>query len=222
MKIAVIGANGFIGRNVAKHFANTILITRKTMDISNNCQVETFFKSHPVDWIIHCAIEGGSRLKKDDKDVTYNNLKTYYSFSRLGIPMVYFSSGASIWMPDTPYGFSKKIIEEMNHPHVKIIRIFGCYGPFEKETRFTYAVFKLGYVSITNDRYFDFIHVKDLMYIIENTMKDKNINGIIDAVYPGKKITLSQFAHKHGAKYEIQNDKMEQPYISIKDGNHIH
>lgn len=213
MKIAVIGANGFIGRNVAKYFPNTILITRKTMDISNNYQVETFFKIHPVDYIIHCAIEGGSRLYKDTEMVTHNNLKMYYSFARLGIPMVYFSSGASIWMPDTPYGFSKKIIEEMNHPHVKIIRIFGCYGPHEKQSRFTYAVSK-GHVNIHQDRFFDFIHVNDLMTIIERVMKNKDSPKITDATY-SMKLKLSEFAELHGSTYNIEVEGLGTPYISI-------
>lgn len=212
VKIAIIGANGFIGRNVARHFPNTILITRKHLDIMDNQKVEDFFEKHPVDWIIHCAVEGGSRLEEDSKDVTFNNLKSYFSFARLGIPMVYFSSGAAIWNPESPYGFSKLIIENMNHPHVKLIRIFGCFGPYEKATRFTSAVSK-GFVVIHQDRYFDFIHVSDLMYIIENIMKGST--KLIDAVYPGQKFKLSDFAKAYGAKYIIDKPGLGPPYVSI-------
>ncbi len=216
MKIAIVGANGFIGRNAAKYFPNTILITRKTVDIYDNEAVETFFKNHPVDWIIHCAVEGGSRLAHDSKDVTYNNLKSYYSFARLGIPMIYFSSGAAIWNPDSPYGFSKLIIENMDHPHVKLIRIFGCYGPHEISTRFTAAVAK-GHVVIDQDRYFDFIHVNDLMYIVEKQMKS-NKYRIVDAVISGPKLKLSEFAQLHGATYEINKPgSLGNPYVSLND-----
>lgn len=212
VKIAIVGANGFIGRNVARHFPNTILITRKHLDIMNDKKVEDFFQKYPVDWIIHCVVEGGSRLEQDSKDITFNNLKSYFSFARLGIPMVYFSSGAAIWNPESPYGFSKLIIENMNHPHVKIIRIFGCFGPYEKSTRFTAAVSK-GFVVIDQDRYFDFIHVHDLMYLIESVMKsDKKI---IDAVYPGPKMKLSEFAEAYGADYIIEKTGFGAPYISV-------
>lgn len=213
VKIAIVGANGFIGRNVSRRFPNTILITRKTMNIYNNEDVENFFKQHPVDWIIHCAVEGGSRLENDSKDVTYNNLKSYYSFARLGIPMIYFSSGAAVCKPETPYGFSKLMIENMNHPHVRIIRIFGCYGPYEKPTRFTAAVSR-GSVIIEHDRYFDFIHVNDLLDIVEKQMKSSE-RKIEDATYPGSKMKLSDFARLHGAKYIIENDQMDKPYVSI-------
>lgn len=212
VKIAVIGANGFIGRNVARHFPNTILVTRRHLDIMDNQKVEEFFERHPVDWIIHCAVEGGSRLEQDSKDVTFNNLKSYFSFARLGIPMVYFSSGAALWNPESPYGFSKLIIENMNHPHVKLIRIFGCFGPYEKSTRFTAAVSK-GFVVIDQDRYFDFIHVNDLMYLIEKVMK--NSTKIIDAVYPGPKMKLSDFAEMYGADYIIQKSSLGTPYVSV-------
>lgn len=213
VKIAIIGANGFIGRNVARHFPNVLLITRKHLDIMDNKKVEDFFQKHPVDWIIHCAVEGGSRLEQDSKDVTFNNLKSYFSFARLGIPMVYFSSGAALWNPESPYGFSKLIIENMNHPHVKLIRIFGCFGPYEKTTRFTAAVSK-GFVVIEQDRYFDFIHVNDLMYLIEKVMKESD-SKLIDAVYPGPKMTLSDFAETYGADYIIKNSGLGTPYVSV-------
>lgn len=213
MKIAIVGANGFIGRNVARYFPNTILITRKTFDVFDSQQVEEFFAKNPVDWIINCIVEGGSRLEGDSKDVTFNNLKSYYSLARLGIPMIYFTSGASIYYPDSPYGFSKRIIEDLDHPHVRLIRIFGCYGPYEKESRFSAAVSK-GFVNIHQDRYFDFIHVKDLIYIIDNEMKSHKKRSIIDAVYPGPKIKLSEFAEKNGAVYMIQNEGLGDQYTS--------
>lgn len=208
MKVAIIGANGFIGRNATRWFPNSILITRKTV------VDDAFFVRNPVDWIIHCAVEGGSRLTEDTDDIISKNLRSYDKYARLGIPMVYFSSGAAIWKPDTPYGFSKRIIENMNHPHVKIIRIFGSYGPFEKSTRFTAAV-STGFVRIHQDRLFDFIHIDDIMHMIEHIIKNPlTVPKIVDAVYPDPPLKLSEFAERHGSKYIIERDGLGEPYIS--------
>ena len=208
MKVAIVGANGFIGRNAARWFPNSILITRKTrID-------DEFFERNPVDWIIHCAAEGGSRLAKDSDTVLAKNIKSYDRYARFGIPMVYFSSGAAIWKPDSPYGLSKRIIESLDHPHVKIVRIFGSYGPYEKSTRFTSAVAS-GFVTIHQDRLFDFIHVHDIMSIVEHIIKNPlSLPRIVDAVYPGPPLKLSEFAELHGAKYSIENKGLGEPYIA--------
>jgi nucleoside-diphosphate-sugar epimerase len=131
--------------------------------------------------------------------------------------MIYFSSGAALWKPDSPYGFSKRIIENMNHNHVKIVRIFGSYGPYEKSTRFTAAVAK-GFVTIHQDRLFDFIHVHDIMRIVEHIIKNyTNVPKIIDAVYPGDPLKLSEFAKLYGANYIIINEELGEPYIANRD-----
>lgn len=207
MKVAIVGANGFIGRNAARWFPNSILITRKT-----NVDKE-FFIRNKVDWIIHCAVEGGSRLHEDLDEIIAKNLRSYDKYARFGIPMIYFSSGAAIWKPDSPYGFSKRMIENMNHPHVKIVRIYGSYGPYELSTRFTYAVAK-GFVRIHQDRFFDFIHVDDIMRIVETIVKEKNSPKIIDAVYQETPLLLSEFATLHGAEYIIEREGLGEPYIA--------
>ncbi len=204
MKVAIVGANGFIGRNATRWFPNSVLITRR------GC---TQLPSD-VDWIIHCAAEGGSRLSEDSTDVTYKNLKSYCEYARLGIPMVYFSSGAAMWNPDSPYGFSKLMIENMNHPHVKIVRLFGCYGPYEKPTRFTAAVAR-GHVTIHQDRFFDFVHVHDVMRIVESIIKDPvSFSKVTDAAPPGLPKLLSEFASEHGAEYTIEREGLATPYIA--------
>lgn len=213
MKIAIVGANGFIGRNAARYFPNTILITRKTLDFMDFEQVESFFKIHRVDWIIHCASEGGLRHTEDGKEVTFNNLMMYHSFARLGIPMIYFSSGAALWNPTSPYGFCKLIIENMNHAHVHLIRVFGCHGRYEKSFRFSAMVINDGHVTIDQDRFFDYIHINDLMKIVENVVKGKDKRNMINAVYQGEKMKLSDFALKHGATYTILRPGLGIPYV---------
>jgi GDP-L-fucose synthase len=212
MKIAIIGSNGFIGKNISIRFPDALKITRETFDIFNYKQVETFFNDNKVDYIIHCVTVGGSRLKDDDSNVLLENLKSYMSIARLGIPMIFFSSGAALYADDKPYGFSKKIIEEMNHPHVKILRIFGCWGPFEPEQRFTYAV-KSGHVNIHQDRYFDFIHVDDVCNLVANIMSNHKGDRIIDAVTKPT-LLLSEFAKQHNATYTIEKPGLGNSYVS--------
>lgn len=57
MKIAVTGANGFLGSRLCKAFEKHEIIAaaRRDFDIANEAEVLAFLKSHRPDALIHCA-----------------------------------------------------------------------------------------------------------------------------------------------------------------------
>lgn len=68
MSCCVLGADGFIARNLVKDLGAQGY-GRRDVDVLDSDAVDAFFNSNTFDVVIHCAATGGSRLKKDDPDV---------------------------------------------------------------------------------------------------------------------------------------------------------
>ena len=147
MKILITGANGYIGKTLAKKLQvkhEVVGLTKESTDLTNAKDVKNFFDSHldnPFDWVIHCATRGGSRLLKEDDSVIADNLRMYFNLldnqSAYG-RLISFGSGAEVFAANTPYGFSKKVIADTiskTESHFNI-RIYGLFDENELPTRF--------------------------------------------------------------------------------------
>ena len=58
MKVAILGARGFVGRNLTLHLSNrheVIPVTRETLDMLDPIAVRGFLKEHIFDVVINCA-----------------------------------------------------------------------------------------------------------------------------------------------------------------------
>ena len=210
MNVVVFGSNGFIGSNLVREHPNWIGVTRQEVDLTDQTQVDEYFeKNNEIDWVIHCSVIGGSRLKKDESDVIYKNLLMFENVARHAKRMIYFSSGAALRgnPPTDPYGFSKWIIDRRIEtiPNYYSLRIWGCYGKGELPTRFSAVCKEKGHVVIPQDRYFDFIDVKDVCKIVKSFVDEECSEKFYNLVYPGEKLLLSQWAEKFGATYEIED-----------------
>lgn len=221
MRVCVLGAGGFIGKNLLRD-TNWVGVTRDELDLTDPMTVKEYFESHDYDVVIHCAVVGGSRLKSDNGDVFYKNLLMFENVASVFKgKLLYFSSGAALRgnPPTDPYGLSKWLIDCRIEtlPNAHSLRIWGCYGPGELPTRFSAICKREGHVEIEQDKYFDFIDIEDVRKVVgeyirvENTRKDKLYN----LVYP-EKVLLSQWAEKFGATYEIR-DKSQLGPSYIKD-----
>lgn len=221
MKVCVLGSNGFIGKNLLRDM-DWVGVTRNELDLTDQKAVETYFKIHKYDVVIHCAVVGGSRLKPDDGDVAYKNILMFENVVRVFKgKLIYFSSGAALRgnPPTDPYGLSKWIIDKRIEtiPNAYSLRIWGCYGPGELPSRFSAVCKREGHVVIEQDRYFDFIDIEDVRKIVGEYVRDERSEKEYNLVYQ-EKLLLSQWAEKFGASWEIK-DKSElgEPYCSIKD-----
>ena len=221
MSVCVLGAGGFIGRNLLKD-TNWVGVTRQELNLTEQSDVEKYFKEHEYDVVIHCAVIGGSRLKKDEGDVIYKNILMFENVVRVFKgKLIYFSSGAALRgnPPTDPYGLSKWIIDKRIEtiPNAYSLRIWGCYGEGELPTRFSAICRKNRHVVIDQDRYFDFIDIKDVCKIVGEYVRDERSEKVCNLVYK-EKLLLSQWAEKFGASWEIKDvSELGKPYCSIKD-----
>lgn len=194
MNVLVTGSNGYIGKTILNSKIEGITFfhgNRQTIDLFNKESIKIFIKQHKIDSIIHCAIEGGSRLKTDDANIFYNNLLIFenlYSCRLLLHKLINFASGAefdretNIWLrpeedifqkvPKDYYGLSKNIIAKkcLSINNFYNLRIFGCFDENELETRFIKSCIlkskKDEQIVIHQDKVMDFFYLKDLISVI--------------------------------------------------------
>lgn len=216
MKVCVLGAGGFVGKNLLRD-TDWIGVTHNELDLTNQKAVEHYFNTHNYDVVVHCAVIGGSRLKPDDGDVIHKNILMFENVVRVFKGKVlYFSSGAALRgnPPIDPYGLSKWIIDRRIETieDAYSLRIWGCYGPGELPTRFSAVCREKGHVVIEKDRYFDFIDVEDVRKIVHEYVNGERYEKDYNLVYP-EKLLLSQWAERFGATWEIKdNEELGEGY----------
>lgn len=223
MKVAVLGANGFMGRHILRRHPEWVGVSRDVLNLVDQEQVESFFEKNKFDIVVHCAVEGGSMLKKENGDITHNNILMFENVNRVFKgKMLYFSSGAGTQgnPPVSPYGLSKWIIDQRikTLPNAYTLRVFGCYGEGDGSSkyrdRFKSICKSEGHIVIDKDRYFDMVDIEDVMDVIDDYVGDNRHDKEIDLVYPKAK-KLSEWAVEFGATYEIKDESgLDVPYIS--------
>jgi len=207
-KVCVLGAGGFVGKNLLRD-TNWTGVTREELDLLDQKAVEKYFDEHKYDVVIHCAVMGGSRLAIDDGWVTHKNILMFENVVRVFKgKLLYFSSGAALrgTPPADPYGLSKWIIDRRIEtiPNAHSLRIWGCYGSGELPTRFSAVCKRDGRVVIDQDRYFDFIDIEDVRKIVGEYVNDVRHEKEYNLVYPEKRL-LSQWAERFGATWEVRD-----------------
>lgn len=198
MKILITGANGFIGRNLAKRIENHHIIdtvSRNELDLLDPVAVSDFFRVNKnYKLVIHTAIEGGRRTVADGEEMVYRNLLMTYnllenqdSFER----MITFGSGAELdrrydinletdenkRYPIDYYGMSKSLISKLCQVEPKLynFRIFNCFGPDESPDRMIRGniekYIRKEPMTLFSNRLMDFFYIEDLVMLIEYFMK---------------------------------------------------
>jgi len=195
LKILITGGNGYIAKNLYKSLKNEYditCITRQDFDLTAFQAMNNFFQDKYFDVVIHCAVQGGSRLKQDsykDMDVNltmyYNLLQHKPHYNKL----IHFGSGAEIYNPKSPYGLSKKIISNSisEIDNFYNIRIFGVFDENELDTRFIRSNI-IRYINkqpleIYQNKFMDFIYMKDLILLINYYILDNNPPKELDCSY---------------------------------------
>ena len=212
MRICILGAGGFIGRNLARAFPESTALTHNDLDLLDVLAVTKYFSKNSFDTVIHCAVIGGSRLHEDDYSVLDKNLRMFFNvMNATRCKVYYFSSGAALRNfpnpPSDPYGFSKYVIEQHKCDRLQILRIWGCFGNDEPSTRFLATGKREGHVTIPMDQEFDFFHVHDVARVIEHLNNNPNTGYPLNMVYPGKKHLLSEIAKMAGFSVTVYGKK---------------
>jgi nucleoside-diphosphate-sugar epimerase len=110
MKVCVLGASGFIGKNLVQGMDRWIGVTRSELDLMDQQAVEEYFKTHTYDVVIHCV----ASINQTSETTAYKNILMFENVVRVFKgKLLYFSSGAALRgnPPTDPYGLSKWIID---------------------------------------------------------------------------------------------------------------
>jgi UDP-glucose 4-epimerase len=230
MRILITGANGYIGKslyNALKDKYSVDIITRKECDLTNSSSVDLYFLDKWFDVIIHCAASGAINPREKDWVIMDNNLKIYYNllknknnFNKL----INLGSGAEFYIPDTPYGLSKKVVAHsiLDKDNFYNLRIFGVFDENELDTRFVKGNIKR-YINnepmiVHQDKIMDFIYMSDLVKIIEyyinnNGPKEINCNYSYAMSLCDIAKTINNL-DKHKVDIKIESQEQGEPYIS--------
>ena len=196
MKILITGANGYIGKSLHSALRKThyvVAIHRGNFDLTDATALGEFFKgSHHFDIVLHCAVAGAANPKNMDWSIADTNLTMYYNllkFKQYYGKLIHFGSGAETHLPDTPYGYSKKVIAKsiLNQDNFYNIKIFGVFNESELDTRFIKASLKRYIakepIQIHQDKVMDFFYMQDLVNVLEYYMSEENPPKEFDCAY---------------------------------------
>lgn len=209
MKILITGGNGYIAKSLFKGLwegssrPDITLITRQDFDLTDREATNKWFKGKYFDVVIHTAIKGGSRLKQEGGDDFYQNIQMFYNLyynKHCFNKFIHFGSGAELGQPSTPYGLSKKIINELIQPEPGFfnLRIFAVFNENELNTRFIKASIKR-YINQENivihqDKQMDFFYMQDLVSLVKHYITEKHLPKVSECSYV-KKYSLLDIAN---------------------------
>lgn len=234
MNILLAGSQGYIGKSIYQKLSqkyNITCLNKNVLNLSNSFDVDKWFSDKFFDVVINAASIGGSRLTPDTANVMYENLKIYYNFhsnKNKFKKFISFGSGAELFMPETFYGLSKKIIAKSieNSNNFYNLRIFAVFNENELNTRFIKSNIlrykKRESIEIHKNKLMDFFYMDDLITLIEYYIMNKNLPKTIDCSYADK-YNLLEVADIINSldNYKVKVNIKEKETIDLYCGNHI-
>lgn len=231
MKIAILGSNGFVGRNLTERFkyaGNEVFeLNRSSIDLLDPRTVRDWLENNRPDVVINAAASMGHPDLLSD---TYNNLGIFMNFydnaHNFG-RMINLASGAEFdreqnldrivesriteRMPKDSYGFGQNIKSRLalHRDNYYTLRIFNCFGLGEPKTRLIPRFLASNsQFKIVNDRYFDYFGIDDLYTVVKHfstvTYRYTPLRDI-NCVY-NDKIKISEFLAMFCETRGISND----------------
>jgi len=213
MKIAVLGANGFLGSYLWKYFTyknhEVIPVTRATVNLNDYWAVDQWLCQYQPDVIINCAVSGGG-LKVND--INYSDVQrdlgvflNFYNNPQVR-KYINIGSGAEFdrrhniincaeediksMTPIDSYGYTKNVISRMcldKSNYFYTLRLFGCFDRSEPDIRL-FKRFLTDKQLPIDDKYFDFISAADFAKIVEFYCEHNAVPQDINCVYTQKRL----------------------------------
>jgi GDP-L-fucose synthase len=203
MKIAVLGARGFVGSNIARHLSknhHVTPVTKDTLNLLDPVAVKDFLRTNMFDVIVNCASMMTDNNSITDARNNFGMFMNVYDNSQYFGKFINTGSGAELdrdfdlWnaselllftrMPKDSYGWGQNMKSRLcyHKDNFYTIRIFNCFGKGEIDTRLFPRFLREGKLEIANDRFFDYFSIQDLCKVIDhcvdNTWTVKDVNAV--------------------------------------------
>jgi dTDP-4-dehydrorhamnose reductase len=230
MRVLITGGNGYLARTICKALwkeYNIIAPSKQMLDLTCKQSVDSFFEGEYFDTVIHTAARGAGNPRERDLSIVFDNIIMFDSLlqkkDQIG-KIINLGSGAERYMEDTPYGYSKKVINSLGlrQDSYYNLRLFGVFSYSELDTRFIKANIKRYInnqpIEIHQNKMMDFFFVEDLLSIIKFLILNDVEHKQIDCVYD-QPITLEVIAKyinnlsNHKVAINIQQRGLSPNYI---------
>lgn len=194
MKLLLLGATGFIGRNLKESWAGRYDLSapsHEELDLLDGEAVERYLREGRFDVVLHTANTNHLVHPERGTHILEHNLRMFCNLERcksLYGKLYYFGSGAEydmrhyiprmpesyfgVHIPQDPYGFSKYIMSKQAAGNIYDLRLFGVFGKYEEwQRRFIsnmiYRNLTGQAMEMNQNTYFDYLYIDDLVPILE-------------------------------------------------------
>ena len=220
MKVAVLGAGGFVGSIIVNYLQSknyqVLPITRRELDLTNYTSVQEWLIKNKPYAIVNCATAGGKQRMGDARlDDVQNNLTIFLNFynnSQHFDKFINVGSGAEFdhslnvdrakesdilsVFPADGYSYSKNIIARLvlEKENFYTLRLFGCFDSTDPNFRLFKRFLNNEPLDLV-DRQFDFFSAQDFCRVLTHYLNTEAEHRDINCVYKDK-LYLSEILNK--------------------------
>jgi|688.fasta_scaffold268518_2 nucleoside-diphosphate-sugar epimerase len=220
MKIAVLGAGGFLGKIICEYLRSNghtvFAVTRRELTLTDYLSVQKWLEQTLPDAVVNCATSGGKQRMGDALlDDVQNNLTIFLNFynnSQYFDKFINVGSGAEFdhsanidlakedhilnVFPKDGYGYAKNTISRLCLEHSKFytLRLFGCFDSSDPDFRLFKKFLNNDPLDLV-DRKFDYFSAQDFCQVIDHYLNNQVEYRDINCVYKDK-LYLSEILNK--------------------------
>ena len=221
-KVLIVGANGFVGRNLAEYFTEKYELytpSSQELNVLDGNAVEHYIKTHAFDVVLNALDRRMVNVPNGDMVYVAERLRMFQNLTRLSDyfgKMLYFGTGAEYGrtmpikliteeqfgriIPEDPYGFLMYTMQmlALTKKNITNFRLFGIFGPYElyKSRFISNAICKAlcGYpITIRQNAIFDYLYIDDLGKMTEHFIENSMKHTSYNAT-SGKYYELTELA----------------------------
>lgn len=220
MKIVITGSEGFIGSRLKESLKSHNLVL---YDVLLRKNIKDFKLDGNEDFVIHLAAKTNVRdsIKFPDTYYIHNyqySKKVFDECNNFGVRCIYASSSCALFQDKSPYGKSKKLVEDIGHNHLGL-RFSNVFGYPPRENMLLDKILKNKISYITNHKR-DFIFIDDVISAIHLFLSNNFTNKIFN-VSSGTSICVKDITDYCNLKLPISLGMNCEAFDNILDNSEI-